>query len=261
MGSRDLTAEQCRITGEQLAPILRYLHRLHNRVQQQAFPKEDRMRQLVEAAHKRREESDFLAETNHDGGRFDFHALWHTCGAWLAMSGVHPKVVQTVMRHSTITLTMDTYGNLFPGQEAEAVGKPGLLLGCVDAVLAEQEGTTTGTTEDAIPCDTEAQLATQCESEASDVGIPNSFSEKGLCEVVRHDAKQNETRAARTRTGNQRIMSRAGDSTNAAKSGVSENEAQGQAQSDPDLAAIVAAWPTLPPAIRAAMLALVKAAR
>ena len=33
------------------------------------------------------------------------------------------------MRHSTITLTMDTYGHLFPGQEAEAVGKLGLLLG------------------------------------------------------------------------------------------------------------------------------------
>ncbi|MBN2474708.1 MAG: hypothetical protein JXB62_08870, partial [Pirellulales bacterium] len=36
---------------------------------------------------------------------------------------VHPKTVQSVMRHSTITLTMDTYGHLFPGQEAEAVSR------------------------------------------------------------------------------------------------------------------------------------------
>ena len=39
------------------------------------------------------------------------------------MTGAHPKVVQTVMRHSSITLTMDTYGHLFPGQEADAVAK------------------------------------------------------------------------------------------------------------------------------------------
>ncbi len=39
----------------------------------------------------------------------------------MAKAGVHPKVVQTVMRHSQITLTMDTYGHLFPGQDAAAV--------------------------------------------------------------------------------------------------------------------------------------------
>jgi hypothetical protein len=71
----------------------------------------------------RREHSDFLAAANHEGEVIDFHALRHTCGAWLAMAGAHPKVVQTVMRHSTITLTMDTYGHLFPGQDPEAVAR------------------------------------------------------------------------------------------------------------------------------------------
>jgi|GEM_PF-1811556 len=33
------------------------------------------------------------------------------------------NVVQKVMRHQSITLTMDTYGHLFPGQEADAVGR------------------------------------------------------------------------------------------------------------------------------------------
>ena len=52
----------------------------------------------------------------------------HTCGAWLAQSGAHPKAVQAVMRHSVITLTMDTYGHLFPGQEADTVARlPNLL--------------------------------------------------------------------------------------------------------------------------------------
>ena len=53
----------------------------------------------------------------------DFHALRHTCGSWLAAAGVHPKVIQAVMRHSTITLTMDRYTHLFKGDEAAAVGQ------------------------------------------------------------------------------------------------------------------------------------------
>ncbi len=75
----------------------------------------------AEARH--RVESDFLADVNHEGERLDFHSLRHTCGAWLAKAGAHPKAVQTVMRHSSITLTMDTYGHLFPGQEAETVAR------------------------------------------------------------------------------------------------------------------------------------------
>jgi hypothetical protein len=71
--------------------------------------------------YQRRSQSDFPAEVNHEGERLDFHSLRHTCGTWLAMAGAHPNAVQAVMRHSTITLTMDTYGHLFPGQEAETV--------------------------------------------------------------------------------------------------------------------------------------------
>ena len=39
------------------------------------------------------------------------------------MAGAHPKAVQSVMRHSTIVLTMDTYGHLFPGQDAATVAR------------------------------------------------------------------------------------------------------------------------------------------
>lgn len=90
------------------------------------------------AALQQREQSDFLADINHEGHRLDFHCLRHTCGAWLAMAGVHPKVVQTVMRHSVITLTMDTYGHLFPGQEAEAINRlPDMLDDPPDDILSE----------------------------------------------------------------------------------------------------------------------------
>ena len=77
-----------------------------------------------------REKSDFLLATNHAGEVLDFHSLRHTCGAWLALAGCHPKVVQTVMRHSTITLTMDAYGHLFPGQVTDAIKKlPDMMHG------------------------------------------------------------------------------------------------------------------------------------
>lgn len=71
----------------------------------------------------RREESDFLCFKNHDGHVLDFHSLRHTTGSWLIASGAHPKAVQAVMRHGTITLTMDTYGHLFRGQEAETIAR------------------------------------------------------------------------------------------------------------------------------------------
>ena len=65
-----------------------------------------------ELAH--REQSDFLEEKNHAGQALDFHALRHTCGAWLVLAGVSLNVVQKVMRHSTIKLTVDTYGHTLP---------------------------------------------------------------------------------------------------------------------------------------------------
>ena len=69
----------------------------------------------------KREQSEFLAMVNHDGERIDFHALRHTCGAWAAMGGASPKEVQTLMRHSSIVMSMDVYGHLFPGQAAQTV--------------------------------------------------------------------------------------------------------------------------------------------
>ena len=90
---------------------------------------------------RRRQHSDFLAKANADGEVFDFHALRHTAGAWLCMRGEQPKVVQEFMRHSTITLTMDTYGHLFPGQAAAAVRHFGDLMPTPD-----QPEAATGTT-------------------------------------------------------------------------------------------------------------------
>ena len=59
-----------------------------------------------------------------DAGRVvDFHALRHTTGSLLAAAGVYPKVAQSLMRHSSVELTLGRYSHVFRGQESEAVGK------------------------------------------------------------------------------------------------------------------------------------------
>jgi integrase len=44
-----------------------------------------------------------------------FHDLRHTCAAILIAQGAHPKEIQERLGHSTIRLTFDRYGHLFPG--------------------------------------------------------------------------------------------------------------------------------------------------
>ncbi len=51
------------------------------------------------------------------GRRFDFHALRGQLATLLAQAGVHPSIAKKAMRHSNITLTMDTYTHT----EADAV--------------------------------------------------------------------------------------------------------------------------------------------
>ena len=47
--------------------------------------------------------------------RFTFHSLRHTCATLLLSKNVHPKIVQEMLGHATITQTMDTYSHVLPG--------------------------------------------------------------------------------------------------------------------------------------------------
>ena len=78
-----------------------------------------------------------------EAGRYaDFHSLRHTTGSLLAASGAHPKVAQSIMRHSDINLTMSRYSHIFRGQESEAVEKlPDLSLPSTEAQKAIKSGT------------------------------------------------------------------------------------------------------------------------
>ncbi len=43
-----------------------------------------------------------------------FHDLRHTCAALMIALGAHPKAIQERLGHSSITVTLDRYGHLFP---------------------------------------------------------------------------------------------------------------------------------------------------
>jgi integrase len=49
-----------------------------------------------------------------------FHDLRHTAASLLLQAGTHPKVVQEMLGHSTITLTLDTYSHSIPSMHGEA---------------------------------------------------------------------------------------------------------------------------------------------
>jgi len=167
-----------------------------------------------------RQQSDFLADTNHDGEITDFHSLRHSYGAWATMTGLHPNIVQRMMRHQSITLTMDTYGHLFPGQEADAVGRmremfaapPEALraTGTDNAVAAPKESPKTaqrlaqregreGMRETAKGSDSQGESRAQKRT-------PKPLQIADLGEGVRDDATNRENSGGGTRTPDTRIM-------------------------------------------------------
>ncbi len=68
-----------------------------------------------------RKDSDFLSVEDSGEGQVVFHSLRHSFGSMLAAAGVHPKDAQVLMRHSTITLTLDRYSHSYRGSTAAAI--------------------------------------------------------------------------------------------------------------------------------------------
>jgi integrase len=57
-----------------------------------------------------------------------FHALRHSFATRMLTSGEHPKVVQEMMGHSGIRVTMDFYSHVLPDMQKEAVNRLGAML-------------------------------------------------------------------------------------------------------------------------------------
>jgi hypothetical protein len=177
----------------------------------------DARKAWLDAAHgsderMRREQGDFLTPMNHERERLDFHARRHTTGAWLAMAGVHPKVVQTVMRHLAITLTMDTYGHLFPGQDAAAVAAlPSMTSGPQDAPEAQRAtgtddaaaatGSISGSSRDAKPFMDDAETCESNKEAQKSSEDRNVLKINSLRGERRHVARRGKSRPGGIRTG------------------------------------------------------------
>jgi integrase len=58
-----------------------------------------------------------------------FHDLRRSAASILIAQGVHPKAIQELLRHSSIQLTMDTYGHLFEEMQRETANKMDVILG------------------------------------------------------------------------------------------------------------------------------------
>ena len=57
-----------------------------------------------------------------------FHDLRHTCATLMLFVGTNPKVVQEMLGHANVSITLDTYSHLLPNMQGEAVGRLDNLL-------------------------------------------------------------------------------------------------------------------------------------
>ena len=64
------------------------------------------------------------------------HVFRHTYGTLMIAAGESPKAVQTNMGHSSITITFDRYGHLFPAAEDASAAA---LQAYLDAANGEQD--------------------------------------------------------------------------------------------------------------------------
>jgi integrase len=57
-----------------------------------------------------------------------FHDLRHTCATMLLCKGVHPKVVQELLGHSSIEITLDTYSHVLPSMGDQVASAMNAML-------------------------------------------------------------------------------------------------------------------------------------
>ena len=75
--------------------------------------------------------------------RVRFYDLRHTHASLLIAEGVHPKKIAERLGHSSITLTMDTYGHLFDGSDNESAERMERLFGAAKPSKSVEEANVT----------------------------------------------------------------------------------------------------------------------
>lgn len=222
-----------------------------------------------------REGSAFLRAEDHDGRVLDFHALRHTSGAWAAIGGASPKAIQTLMRHSAITLTLDTYGHLLPDEASETVAR----MPSVEPIPLRLTGTTDepearNCLQNRVPATSPATGAQRWAMQCDEVRQPSAMKNPAI--PAKHAGKrgfQTERKGFEppmTQKAIPDFESGTPDRKHLINKTFTQSEsgclatgpatAHDSSLSAAQLATLIDAWPNLPEAIRTGIAAMVAAA-
>ena len=124
---------------------------------------------------KQRETSDFLEYRDEKGMYADFHANRHMFITNLAKAGVHPKLAQSMARHSDVNLTMGVYSHVDVAQQAIAINTlpaPPSLAGASGDAQGDTEATDT---KDTVRTEQQPNATDEQKSVAPVVAPTNDF--------------------------------------------------------------------------------------
>ena len=211
---------------------------------------------------------------------FDFHSLRCQCATLLDSANVAPRVVQRLMRHSTLDLTsrytrptlhaLESASNTIPtlkpdGTTTEALSATGTdggtkINASVLSLVFPLEGTGNGR-------DVSVADVSMKEDDPPSMGR-NSLGSSGVNATGRVVSGVVGSSGVRDRTGDLRVMNpppirgKIPFSKGLHRPGkdVSLHFPSDNRKTDPELASVIAVWDQLPPPIRAAVLAMVRAA-
>lgn len=68
------------------------------------------------------------------------HGLRHSHASQMLRAGVHPKVVQEWLGHSSISIILDTYSHAIPAMQADAAERAAALIDIPDDERGEEQG-------------------------------------------------------------------------------------------------------------------------
>lgn len=233
-----------------------------------------------EAVREQMAASDFLLYRDRQGHVADFHSLRVLYISRVVASGASVKEAQTLARHSTPVLTMNTYSRVSLHDVAGAVAGLGdLLTGQPTCPEAEsQRATGTYGRTDRSPTDVHTDVHTESAREGSAwhsraslraaAHPPTGAAEKqktpATAAVVGTSQGSSKQRLRSESNRRWRICNPEPSGRNTADNAASASDVHTDVHtepSDPALAQVVEAWSSLPPAVRAGILAMVEASK
>src|SRR5215813_12625063 len=70
----------------------------------------------------------FVKFVRRHGFQIRLHDLRHSHATHMLASGVHPKIAEERLGHSSVGITLDLYSHVLPGMQAEAVNRVDAML-------------------------------------------------------------------------------------------------------------------------------------